>query len=48
MNLFQKVTCSECNMEYKIIWDSENFVEPSKCAGCGSDEIEVEESGFMA
>ena len=35
-------------MEYKIIWDTEKFEEPCKCASCGSEDIEVENSGFMS
>lgn len=48
MNLFKNVVCNECGMEYKIIWDDDKFEEPCKCATCGSDEIEVDTSGFMA
>ena len=47
MNLFQFVKCEDCNMEYKIIWNDESFVEPKKCAGCGSENIEVDHSGVM-
>lgn len=48
MKLFQFIKCEECNMEYKIIWDDENFQQPIKCAGCGADDPEVLHSGFMS
>lgn len=48
MKLFQFIHCEQCNMEYKIIWDDDKFQEPTKCASCGSDEIEITMSGFMS
>ena len=48
MKLFKEVICKECDMEYKIIWDDDKFGEPCKCAYCGSDDIEINSSGFMA
>lgn len=48
MNLFKEVLCHDCSMEYKIIWDDDNFEEPCRCASCGSDAIEINSSGFMA
>lgn len=48
MKLFQEVVCLECDMEYKVIWDDDKFIEPSKCTACGLDNIEIKNSGFMA
>lgn len=48
MNLFQFVHCDECGMEYQIIWDDDNFQQPIKCCGCGTDEPQVIHSGFRA
>ncbi len=48
MKLFQFVHCNDCDMEYKIIWEDDNFEQPTKCASCGSEELEVEHSGFMS
>jgi predicted Zn-ribbon and HTH transcriptional regulator len=45
MKEFQFIHCNDCNMEYEIIWDNDNFEEPSKCAGCGKDDIEINHSG---
>lgn len=48
MNLFQEVICQSYNMEYKIIWDTDKFVDPCVCAVCGSDDVEIDSSGFMS
>ena len=48
MKLFQELICHECDMEYKVVWDDDKFAEPTKCVSCGSESIEVENSGFMA
>lgn len=48
MNLFQEVVCASCDVEYKIIWNADNFEDPCKCAYCGSDTIIINSSGFMS
>jgi predicted Zn-ribbon and HTH transcriptional regulator len=47
MKLFQFIHCNECGMEYNIIWEDDNFEEPTRCAGCGKEEIEINHSGVM-
>ncbi|MEH7116071.1 hypothetical protein V7128_01430 [Neobacillus vireti] len=47
MKLFQFIHCNECGMEYNIIWEDDNFEEPTKCAGCGKDHIEINHSGVL-
>jgi Zn ribbon nucleic-acid-binding protein len=48
MIFFKNIKCEECNGEYKIQWDDDNFIEPTKCAMCGADDPEITESGFLA
>jgi len=30
-----EIICNECDMEYIIIYDDENYIKPSFCAACG-------------
>lgn len=48
MNLFKDVVCLECYIEYKVIWDADKYGDPCKCSSCGTENIEVINSGFMA
>jgi predicted Zn-ribbon and HTH transcriptional regulator len=45
MRYFHFIDCKECGMEYEIIWDGDKVEEPTKCAGCGKEDIEIIHSG---
>jgi hypothetical protein len=45
MKPFQFIHCYACGMEYEIIWDDDNYNEPTKCAACGEDDLEITHSG---
>jgi len=47
MKMFQFVHCNNCDMEYKIQWEDDNFQEPTKCASCGENDLEIEHSGVL-
>jgi hypothetical protein len=47
MKRYQFVNCSNCNIEYKIQWEDDDFEEPTRCAGCGEDYIEIIHSGVL-
>lgn len=37
-----KCLCHSCGMEYLIIFNEQDYVEPEHCAGCGLNDDSLE------
>lgn len=37
-----KFYCGDCHMEFEVKYDDDDFVRPSYCVACGSDNDLVE------
>jgi|TARA_B100001964_G_scaffold140027_1_gene154327 Zn-finger nucleic acid-binding protein len=42
MLIRKKISCPNCDVEYKIIWDDEQEAYPDTCPFCGGEIIDEE------